>query len=171
MGPIDFQRPTSQPRLGWLILLVGSVCVAAASRLSSRYEAARVQAAGALEEQHDLARQRARPVPAMAPTQADVRTRTALAQSDAPLLGTLRAIERTAQDPVYLRSLNLDPAAHTVKLEAEAPTFADALAYVQTLDAEPLLHPAMLTAHNDVPEQVSGKTHLTFTVMTRWNRR
>lgn len=130
-----------------------------------------MQSASALEEQHELARQRARPVPVAAPTQTDIRTRSALAQSDAPLLGTLRAIERTSQDPVYLRSLNLDPAAHTVKLEAEAPTFADALAYVQTLDAEPLLHPAMLTSHNDVPEQISVKTHLTFTVMTRWNRR
>ena len=171
MPTIDFQRPPAQPRLGWLILLVGLMSVAAAFRLNNRYEAARARSASALEQEHELAWQRARPVSIAAPTQVDIRTRSALAQSDVPLLGTLRAIERTAQDPVYLRSLNLDPAAHTVKLEAEAPTFADALAYVQTLDAEPLLHPAMLTAHNDVPEQVTGKTHLTFTVMTRWNRR
>jgi hypothetical protein len=171
MSSIDFLHDPSPPMSGWALLVVGAAALIATAAVDNRYAAARVEADQAAQAQSDLERQRRQPVRATPPTASEIRLRQAQAESHAPWLATLRAIEVTSQDPIYLRSLVIEPAAAVVKLEAEAPSFAEALSYAKALDDVSLLHPALLVSHEEVADTATGKNVVRFSVVTRWNSR
>lgn len=167
---IDFLRPMAPPLAGWLLLAVGATALVAALTVDRHYIAAIAEHDVATRARLDEEGRRARPARAAAPTAVELRLRQANADAHQPWLATLRAIETTTQDPVYLRSIVVEPAARVVKLEAEAPSFADAVAYAKALDEVELLRPAFLSGHEQIVDP-SGKSVVRFQVATRWNAR
>jgi len=119
----------------------------------------------AQEEAAERARREARrPIP-LSPDQRRLqRIAPALRQ---PWLPTLRVIENATEPPVYLLSMAIDPAAGTVRLDAEAPSFDHALAYVQLLDEDGLLGPAQIYSHEQGNDP--ARPAVRFTVVTRWS--
>lgn len=168
---IDFLRPEAPPRLGWLLLLAGAGALVAALAFDRHYAAAQAEVERMAQARLEQDRQRLRPARLVAPTAAEVRLRQADADSRAPWLATLRAIESTTRDPVYLRSLVIEPASGAIKLDAEAPSFAEALSYAKALDDESSLRPAFLSSHEQVVDPATGKSVVRFNVSGRWNSR
>lgn len=167
---VDFLRAPAPPPLGWVLLVVGAAALVAAMAFDAHYAAVQAEAQRAAQAQLDLDRQRLQPVRPVVPSAAEVRLRQADADSRAPWLRTLRVVEATTRDPVYLRSLVIEPAAGVIKLEAEAPTFAEALSYAKALDEETSLHPALLSSHEQFVD-ATGKSAVRFSVAGRWNSR
>lgn len=168
---IDLSRDAAPPLLGWILLVVG--LGAAMTGLLHRQQ---LTAARAEAERHVQARlESQRPKPGTAavasPSPAAVRRLAAQVESRTPWLATLSAIESTTREPVYLRAVTIEPGSGDVKLEAEASSFAEALAYVQELDAAELLHPALLRSHEESVDPVRGTAVVRFSVVARWNRR
>jgi hypothetical protein len=94
---------------------------------------------------------RLQPLAAAQPTLAQRRWNQARPELARPWLAALSAIESATRPPVYLLSMNIDPATGVIRLEGEAPGFDQALAYVQALGAEPALSSATLESHSEVP--------------------
>ena len=168
---VDFLRLESAPRLGWVLLALGVVALAAAMAFDGRVEVARVAADRVAQARAEQERDARRPVRAVPPTPAMIRLRQAELDARAPWLATLRVVESVAQDPVYLRSLVIEPATGTVKLEAEAPSFADALALAKSLDDDGMLRPALMSSHEQIVDAQTGKSAVRFNVSGRWNSR
>ena len=171
MIAVDFLRPEPLPRLGWTLLALGALALGAALAFEDRVEAERIAADRLAQARAEHERDARRPVRIAAPTPAMLRLRQAEADARAPWLATLRVVEAGAQDPVYLRSLVIEPAAGAVKLEAEAPTFAEVLAFAKTLDDDGMLRPALLSSHEQIVDAQTGTSAVRFTVSARWNRR
>jgi len=168
---IDFLHPEVPPRLGWVLLGAGAVALVAALAVDRHYEAEQAEASRSAQALLEQERQRQQPIRVVAPTPAELRLRQAEADARSPWLATLRAVETLTGDPVYLRSLAIEPATGTVKLEAEAPSFAEALAYAKALDDDGALHPAFLSSHEQSVDPATGKSTVRFNVAGRWNRR
>ena len=167
---IDFLRPRRVPWVGVCLLALGTAALLGAIRIDRQWAAQRAEreaATRAQEEAADRARREAlRQIP-LSPDQRRLQRITpALRQ---PWLPTLRVIENVTEPPVYLLSMAIDPAAGNVRLEAQAPSFDHALAYVQLLDEDGLLGPAQIRSH----EQVNDPAHpaVRFTVVTQWSRK
>ena len=167
---IDFLHRPRAPAVGWLGLLAGALALSAALGYDGRVATA-LDAARARQTRIDLEKAQRQAVRAPEPTPGERRAALAERESRAPWLATLRAIESLAQDPVYLRALAIEPATDVVKVEAEAPSFADALAFVELLDRDPLLRPAALGSHEQVDDPSTGGSVVRFHVAARWNRR
>jgi hypothetical protein len=168
---VDFSHAPSPPGVGWALLGAGILALAASIAVEAHFVAAKDAADRELLAQLDLERLRRQPMKVVPPTAGEIRVREAVAESRGPWLATLRAIETTTQDPVYLRSMTVEPSTAVIKLEAEAPSFADALSYAKALDEEALLHPALLTSHEAVADTTTGKNVVRFNVVTQWNSR
>lgn len=167
---IDLSREPPAPWLGWILLIVG--VGAAVSSLAYRQhridvlaEADRLVQAR-VESQHLQAGPRA-----VAPSPAETRRRAAGVEARAPWLATLRAIESTAREPVYLRAVTFEPGTGVVRLDAEASSFADALAYATSIDDSAWLHPAWLRSHEEAVDPALGRSVVRFSVVARWNSR
>ena len=170
-APVDFLREEAPPRRGWALLVLGAVASVAMVSLDWRYQSAWTEFQRRAQARLEQERVRGLPAPARTPTVAEVRLRRAEADSQAPWLATLRAVEALTQEPVYLRSMTIEPAAGTIKLEAEAPSFAEALAYSEALAEVSILQPALLTSHEQVPDVASGKSSIRFHVVAKWQAR
>ena len=168
---IDFLRPESAPLAGWVLLALGAVALAGALAIDRRYVSAIAEQEAVAQARLDDASRRSRPVIAAAPTAAELRLRQATAEAHLPWLATLRAIESTTQDPVFLRSFVIEPSAGAIKLEAETSSFTEALDYVKLLDEADLLRPAFLSSHEQLVDPATGKSAVRFQVATRWNAR
>ena len=167
---IDFLHPRRLPWLGLSLLLLGGASLAAALWIDRAWGAERralEDAERARVEAVDRARREAlRPV-VLTPDQRRLQHIAPVLRQ--PWLPTLRLIENATEPPVFLLSLSIDPADGVVLLEAEAPDFNGALAYVQSLDEDGLLGPAQIRSH----EQGSDPARPTvrFKVATRWGMR
>lgn len=168
---VDFLRPESAPRLGWVLLALGALALVVALAFDSRTESAKVEAERLAQARAERDRDALRPVRVVAPSPGMIRLRQAEADARAPWLATLRAIESVAQDPVYLRSLVIEPTTGAVKLDAEAPSFEDALSFAKALDDESALRPALMSSHEQIVDAQTGKSAVRFTVSGRWNSR
>ena len=104
-----------------------------------------------------------------APAAATLRHRHVEEQTGVPWLATLRIVEALAADPVYLRSLSLDPKERVIRLEGEAGSYGDVLAFVRALDAEPMLRPALLSSHDTAGDGVPGPVSVRFQAVAKWN--
>ena len=169
--PVDFLHPPRPPMIGAVLVLVGTISLIGAGLLNERYGAALIHRAAQVQVRLEQEQERERPLPVQRPGPAELRLRRAATESRAPWLATLRSVENLTKDPLYLRSLAIELAAGTVKLEAEAPTFAEALAYSEALGAEPILRPVLLTAHEQVADTTPGKSLVRFHLVAGWNTR
>ena len=171
MTAVDFLRPEPPPRLGWTFLALGALALGASLAFEGRVEAERIAAERLAQARAEQERDARRPVRIAAPTPAMLRLRQAEADARAPWLATLQVVEAAARDPVYLRSLVIETAAGTDKLEGEAPTFAEALAFAKKLDDDGILRPALVSSHEQIVDVQTGKSAVRFNVSARWNRR
>jgi hypothetical protein len=165
----DFLCPPGTPRAGWMLLLIGAACVAAALWFDRQWASEREATERAARAADATRRERERPKPAPAPTMAQLRWQQAQVELRRPWISALRAVESATVDPVYLLSLAIDPSTGAIKLEGEAPSFDHALAYVQNLDDGGALQPATVASHEQAVEPGSGRPFVHFTATTRWN--
>jgi hypothetical protein len=166
----DFLRPQRQPRTGWILLAVGTLAMVAALYVERRCTLQHVAADHAQQQAAaDLARQAPpRPVEPTALQHRADQVQHVLRNMRDPWLPTLRAIESATVSPVFLLSLDIDPTKGLVKLDAEAPSFDHALAYVQMLEEGGFLRPAQLVSHESAVDGASGRNVVRFSVATQW---
>ena len=165
----DFSRRPSQPLVGWLLLVSGALALWFALAFESRVASAKVAAMASQQVQAEAEKQLLKPKPVVEPTASELRAALAAIDLKAPWLATLRSIEATTQQPIFLRSMAIDAASNTVKLEAEADSFDDALDYTKALSEEPLLMPAVMLSHDQAVAAL-GKQVVRFSVAAPWNR-
>jgi hypothetical protein len=167
---IDFLRPRRTPTLGWWLLAAGVAALTLSVGVEQRRAAQRAQREAAiqrLQQAEERARQaEQRPIVPSADERRLQRVRPQLQQ---PWLPALRAIENATEPPVFLLALSIDPATGRLRLDGEAPSFGDALAYAQRLDEEGALPPAHLLSHELVNDP-SGRTTVRFTMVAHWGR-
>lgn len=168
---VDFLRRPRQPRVGWILLMAGAVALGAAVWFEQHWAAERSEALRL--HQLSLAARLIKPKPVRPAesTVAERRQQQAQMELRRPWLPALRAVEFATADPVYLLSLSIEPTTGLVKLEAEAPSFAHALAYVAVLDEGGVLNPAALVSHAEAQTPPTDRPLVRFTVATRWNAR
>ena len=172
---LDFLRTDPVSPSGATLLLLGSLALLFGLYMAHEWEA---QALADLILQRRLAAaHQAQAQPQSKPVLTLSQQRWQLAQPELrrPWLSTLQTIEAASQPPNYLLSLTLDAGNGEIKLEAESPSLADALAYVQMLDNE-TLGPALLSTHAPSTDAANplatGPGHNTpwvhFKVTTHW---
>ncbi len=137
---VDFSRPTSSPRAGWWLLLAGSLLLAGACALKQHWQDRAEAAQRRLDQAgHEAARRQAEDTARQAVTPAQARRLAQLRQQQAwPWQAALQVVDDAVAEPVYLLGLSLQPSAEdaragSLKLEAQSPTWNDALAFVERL--------------------------------------
>lgn len=169
---IDFVKPPSQPKLGWLMLIAGLVLMGMMVRqyldLKHR-QAALVQAhQQQVQAQAEEERQRLAMLPPPAPAYMDdKRWRHAAKELALPWISTLRAVEHATKPPIFLVGFKSDPATGRLQLDAEAPSFDAALDFVVALQASPSLAQTQILSHEDAPDP-QGRPLTRFSLQTRW---
>jgi len=167
---IDFLHPRRVLWLGIGLLLLGAASLAAALSVDQAWakeRAAREDAERARQEAADRARRDALQPAVLTPDQRRLQHVAPVLRQ--PWLPTLRLIENATEPPVYLLALSVDPASGVVQLEAEAPDFSGALAYVKSLDEDGLLGPAQIRSHEQGGDP--SRPTVRFKVATRWSGR
>jgi hypothetical protein len=166
---IDFaQAPRRVPRAGIALLVIGVLAVAATALLRHRW-ATEDEQARQVERLAEAARAQHRAPPAaMPPTIDEKRLLGVLAEQGRPWLPALQAVESATRDPVFLLSLTADASNRSLRLDAEAPSFDHALAYVQVLPDRTGLASASLLAHEQVTDASTGRAIVRSSVSARW---
>lgn len=172
LSEVDFLRASARPRLGICLLVAGGVALAAS-----------VAVAQFSHDRRDAAEERARALeatrraslekrPALPPTAVQQRSLQARVELGAPWLPVLQAIEISTRDPVYLVALDIDPSTGAIRLEGEATSFDEVLAYLNSLGAQPALTGVTLVSHAEVAAAMpSAPTSLVrFSALARWSR-
>jgi len=150
LSDVDFLRRPAQPLAGWWILATGVILLAGSLTFANRWRTER-QAAD-VQEQAILMSRQTRLKPAAPPTQSVAQRRWSQARSELskPWTAVLNSVESATHEPIYLLSLNIEPATGIIHVEGEAPGFDQALDYVQALGAEPSLTSATLVSHAEI---------------------
>ena len=167
---VDFLRRPSAPRLGWVVLAVGSVAVVLAIGADQRGQAQREAVEQARLQRMEAERVRQRPAPVKPPTAADRRAAQAEQELRRPWLGAMRGVEAATIAPVFLVAMNIERGG-LVKLEAEAPAFNEALAYVDRLERSSSLAGVTLVSHQQVIDPATGGSLVRFAVSAEWGPR
>jgi hypothetical protein len=167
---VDFLRTPSTQAVGWVLMAAGAIAITSALMFHRHVAEKQDEVAQLAQARQEIERRVRQPVRVAEPSAAERRLQRAVTEAKAPWLRTLRAIESSAQAPVFLRSLAIDPATGVVKVEAEAPAFADAVAFAEALGSDPTLRPALLTSHELVTDPASAGPVVRFGVAARWNR-
>jgi hypothetical protein len=145
---IDFVHKGTQPPMGWWLLGAGALALAGTWLDATRVQNERAALADARQVEALAERQRlAASAPIPLPPADARRRRNLSSQLRQPWLAMLHAVEGATQPPVYLLHLTVDPPRGAVHLEAEAPSFDHALAYVQQLEEDGVLTQARLKSH------------------------
>jgi len=165
---VDFLRPPQPPRVGWALLALGFVALTIALWCEQRWAAERATAEHAEQQARTEQQARQAPPPPLEPTLAQRRWLQAQSELQRPWLPALRAIESATVNPVFLLSMTIEPSKGLIKLDAEAPSFDHALAYVQVLDIGGVLEPAVLVSHEQVPNLPAGAGAVKFSAVTHW---
>lgn len=168
---IDFLRTRTQPVIGWALLAAGVCFAIAAMSVDQQWRKERDEALRLHDARLSARRAAQTPAPPPAPTAADRRLGQAAPELNRPWMPALRAVEAATVDPVYLLSAAFDPRAGTVKLDAEAPSFEHALAYVQVLPDGVGLSSATLASHEQFVDPNSGRAGVRFAVLAHWSAR
>jgi hypothetical protein len=165
---VDFLHPQRPPRVGWVLLAAGVAAFAAALWFEQRWAVDR--SGTERTEQEAIAAQRASQAPMRPaePSLAQQRWQQAQPELRRPWLPALRAIESATVNPVFLLTLSIEPASGQIKIDAEAPSFDHALAYVQVLDVGGALQSATMVSHDQVADAGSGRSVVKFSAVTRW---
>lgn len=172
MSPtVDFLRPRRGPRVGYGLLATGLVALAAAVGLDRQWAAERADRQAAAQAREEAALQAQRAALQTAPPSAEeMRLRGVAPRLREPWLPSLRLIENATQPPVFLLGLSIDPAHGSLRIDGEAATFDQVVAYVSQLNEPGLMGPAELRSHEQVAG-AAGRSTVRFTVQTRWSAR
>lgn len=169
---IDFLRPRSSSWLGSIIFAVGAASLASSLWLDRHWTAQRVEREMAVRERDGALRQAqvtaTKPIP---PTADERRLSRVAPQLRQPWLPTLRLIEHATAEPVFLVGMAIDPSTGTVRLDAEAQTFEQALGYAHSLSQEGLIADAHLRSHEQINAPAVGSSIVRFNVVARWSAR
>lgn len=84
-----------------------------------------------------------------------------------PWLPTLRLIENATEAPIFLTGLAMEPANTTVRINGEAPSFEQVLAYARTLNEPGLISEAELRSHEQATDP-NGRDVVRFSISARW---
>jgi len=165
---IDFSRSPARSRAGAWLLAAGMVALVSSLWLDHQWTAERAEAERLLQAELEAQRVAQRPVPVREPSASERRALRARSELQRPWMKTLSAIEAATVDPIFLLSASFEPAAGTIKLEAEAPSFDHALAYTQNLPEGHALVSAALASHEAAPDTPLLHNGVRFTVLARW---
>ncbi|NRF68880.1 hypothetical protein HLB44_17950 [Aquincola sp. S2] len=164
---MDFLRPEPMvPRAGWVLLAGGAAVLALALLWQQHSDEVATAARQAQQARRAAAQAPAAPPPAPGP--AERRWQQVQPELRRPWQAALQAIDGATRPPVVLLSLQIDPESGLIGLDADAATYADALAYVERLSAAPPLQPARLVAHDTLTDPAGGARRLRFSVTTTW---
>lgn len=167
---IDFAKPRDRmPPLGAALLALGVLMMAATALCDEHWAADREQLrqAALRREEALLARQQVKPVVAV-PSANERRMQRAMAERSRPWLAALSAVEAATRDPVFLLSMTADAGNHSLRLDAEAPSFEHALSYTQVLPDGTGLASAQLLSHELVTDAASGRMVVRFSIAAQW---
>jgi hypothetical protein len=166
---IDFRSAGRAPAIGWVMLALGVTVLSTALWFDRTWTVQRAEAEQARRATEDAARQArelaSRPVQL---TAEELRLRATEPLLRQPWLPVLRVIESVTEPPVYLLGLTIEPSSGQIRIEAEAPSFADALEYAKTLRNEEVLAPAQLRSHEGFTDPNTGRQATRFTVTSQW---
>lgn len=166
---IDFLRPRRVPWIGLGLLVLGVAALAISLGLSQRWAAQRADHEAAARLREEAALQALRAASKPPELSADQRRVQRVApQLRQPWLPALRLIENATQAPVFLLGLAIDPASGVIRLDGEAPTFEQVVAYMSQLDEPGLMGPAELRSHEQALDP-TGRSAVRFTIVTRWS--
>ena len=165
---VDFLREPRPSVAGSVLLAIGVVALAGALWFDKQWSSERAAAMQAEEQVIAARTARLAPVRPAEPSLAQRRWEQARPELRRPWLPALKAVESATVNPVFLLSMNVEPATGLIKLEAEAPSFDHALAYVQVLDQSGVLRPAVMVSHEQATDPASGRGFVKFTAATQW---
>lgn len=167
---IDFARQRERtPPLGIALLVLGVLCLLAVVLCQQRWSSARERSMQEAERRAEALRvQRQARQMVVVPTADDKRLQRVAAERSRPWMAALRAVESATRDPVFLLTMSSDVSSQSFRLEAEAPSFEHALAYVQVLPDGQGLSSAQLLSHEVVIDAASGRPVVRFSVSARW---
>lgn len=169
---IDFQHPRRVPVIGWVLLVLGCTVLAAALWVERTWAAERAAAADAWRARAEASRQADELARQPKPPSADELRQQAVAPLlRQPWLPVLRVIESATEAPVYLLALTIDPASGQIRIEGEAPSFGEALAYAQALRDDSVLQAAQLRFHEAFTDPNTGRQATRFSVTSQWINR
>lgn len=168
---VDFLRPTTSPPLGWWLLGAGVVALGFALWCDSRWGAERTEALRLSQLRAEVLRARLQPAPPPVPNATQQRWQQARVELQRPWISALHAVESATTDPIYLLSLTVEPSSGLLKLEAEAPSFEEALDYARILEQWGTLQRTALSTHEQATDAASGRSIVRFTLTTHWNAR
>jgi hypothetical protein len=168
---IDFLRPPRSPTAGWLVLALGVACAAGALWAAQQWAAERARAEQEQQAITDTRRSITQPRPAPTPTVTQLRAEQTELQLRRPWLQVLSAVESAAMEPVYLLSLSVDAGTGAVRLEAEAPSFDEAVAFVEVLTRAEVLKEVMLTSHEGLDDPAKARTYVRLAATAQWSVR
>lgn len=164
---LDFGRPARGPVLGWVVLLLGMVCL-----LASAWARQAWRQLDAAEAARVIARQAARDAavasPRAVPSTSERRLAQARREMTLPWSRALSAVEAAATDPVYLLALSIEPGTGLVSLAAEAPSLEDALRFAEALEGSGALGRPLIHTHERQIEPAAGRPRIVFKLTTRW---
>jgi hypothetical protein len=164
---IDFARPQRVPALGWCLLAAGAGALAIAAWWHHRWDTERAAQEASLLEQETAQRLALEAAhKSRTPTVDERRWQRLTPQLQQRWLPVLRTIEGATESPVFLLALSIDPASGRVQLDGEAPSFDEALAYVQRLSGDGPLAGVHLASHEASTN--TGRASVHFTVLARW---
>lgn len=170
-GALNFMRPPGAPRLGWGLLAAGVLALLAALEVSSRWDAQAREVERLARSRGDAQRVKAIPPPPVEANVAERRWRQIQVDVQRPWLPMLRAVEAATMNQVYLLALSAAPETGEVKLQAEAPDFDHAVAYLLRLAETGALEPGTLVSHEELAAPAAAGAVIRFSATTRWRAR
>lgn len=166
---VDFLHPNRPPAIGWVLLVLGAMAMGTAVVVTREWAHRRAEVER-IARLHDEREERARLEAAkpVLPTPAQVRLGQVASDLRRPWLRTLKVIESVSEPPIYVLSLGVSPGEGQVRLDAEAPTFAEAVAYVRALNDDGVLTGAQLRSHEGAVDPISNQPIVRFGVTAQW---
>jgi hypothetical protein len=169
LAAIDFLHPRRASWFGWCLLALGAAALGAALWLDGRWISQRAERDAVIRMREEATqRDRLAAAKPVIPTPNQRRLQRIAPQLRQPWLPVLRLVENMTEAPVFLLGLTIDPATGLVRLDGEAGSFEEAVAYTQVLDDGQVTGPAQLRTHETVNEPGTGRASIRFSIETRW---
>jgi Tfp pilus assembly protein PilN len=165
---MDFQRRPhgGQPRLGWVLLVLGALILAGAYAEHVQLESA--LAASRAEQARQAVKKltASSPADARETAQAAKAAHAVRAQLAAPWGRMFAEVEGAVHEDIALLTLHADPAARALRMSGEARNFGALMDYVRRLEASPMLAEVRLSGHE--VRQQDPRRPVAFALSASW---